>query len=157
MGLLDLGGNSSHHGFEFEVTRQFSSGLYLRGWIARLNTLNDIQGGLFGSTVGLFIEDPYDRANEKGHQNGFTPYEARIVAVYPLPFGKNWTYGSNANRFLQNIIGGWTLAPEWRDRNGTRFTAGCFFLPEGVPGFAAPPPRLADHLNALGPFVDDFF
>ena len=67
------GGNSSHHGFEFEVTRQFSSGLYLRGWIARLNTLNDIQGGLFGSTVGLFIEDPYDRANEKGHQNGSLP------------------------------------------------------------------------------------
>ena len=124
VGLLDLGGNSSHHGFEFEITRQFSSGLYLRGWIARLNTLNDIQGGLFGSTVGLFIEDPYDRSNEKGHQNGFTPYEARIVAVYPLPFGKNQKYGSNLNPFLKSIIGGWTVAPEWRDRNGTRFTPG---------------------------------
>ena len=28
------------------------------------------------------------------------------------------------NRVMQSIIGGWTLAPEWRDRNGTRFTPG---------------------------------
>src|SRR5207237_373457 len=64
--VFQMGGNISHHGLEIEGARQFSKGLYFRAWFGWLKTLNDVQGGLFGSSTGAFIEDPNNRAREKG-------------------------------------------------------------------------------------------
>lgn len=118
---LELGGNSSHHGLELEVTRQFSSGLYLRGWYGWLKTLNDVQAGLFGSSTGWFIDDPYTRSRDKGWQDGTTPKKSRWVAVYDLPFGRGQRFANNVGG-LNHLIGNWTVAPSFTIQSSSRFT-----------------------------------
>jgi hypothetical protein len=119
---FELGGNSTHHGLEIEGARQFSRGLYLRGWYGWLKTLNDVQAGLFGSSTGDFIEDPYNRGREKGWQDGTVPVKARIVAVYEMPFGRGKSFGQGMPGVVNHIVGDWTVIPAFVIDSGTRYT-----------------------------------
>ena len=121
---LDLGASSSHHGLEVEMTRQFSRGLYLRGWFSWLETVNDVVGGLFQSTTGREVEDPYDRKRDKGFQAGYTPLQSRIVAVWDIPVGRGQHWGADMPGIMQHLFGNWRIAPLWRWRGGSRFHAG---------------------------------
>jgi hypothetical protein len=118
---LVLGGNSTHHGLEIEVARQFSSGLYFRAWYGWLKTINDVQAGLFGSSTGWFIDDPYDRSRDKGWQDGTTPVKSRWVAVYELPFGRGKRFLNNSG-FWNQLLGNWTVAPAFNIFSSQRYT-----------------------------------
>ena len=109
--LMELGATSTHHGLEIESTRQFSSGLYLRAWFSWLKTLNDVVGGLFASTTGRELEDPYDRARDKGMQTEFTPLKGRLAAIWEVPYGRRQRYGTDLPGILQHVLGNWTAAP----------------------------------------------
>lgn len=109
-----LGGNSTYHGTEFEVNRQFSSGLYLRAWYDYRRSLNDVDGGTFGSAEGSRPEDPYNRSREKGVQDGMIAHSARFTAVYEIP--------AKVNGWRRHVLGGWTLAPFLTIRSGLAFT-----------------------------------
>ena len=109
--VMDLGGNGTYHALELELTRQFSRGLYLRGWYDWKKSLNDVLGGRLGDSIGGEIEDPYNRAREKGYQAGYTPHTGRIVAVWDLPAGRNKRFLSGAPGWLNHIVGGWSAAP----------------------------------------------
>ena len=117
---FDMGGNSSHHGLEIEVARQFSNGLYFRGWYGWLKTLNDVQAGLFGSSTGWYIENPDNRSQEKGWQDGTTPVKTRWMAVWDIPVGKGRKYVPTG--WVDQIIGGWTTIPAFVIQSGIRFT-----------------------------------
>lgn len=120
--VFELGGNSTHHGMEIEASRQFSKGLYFRAWYGWLKTLNDVQAGLFGSSTGNPIEDPYDRSREKGWQDGTTPIKSRWVGVYDLPFGRGQQFLGNVPGALNHIIGNWTIAPSFVIQSSSRYT-----------------------------------
>lgn len=114
--LMDLGGNGTYHGMELELTRQFSSGLYLRGWYDWKKSLNDVLGGRLGDSIGGEIEDPFNRVREKGYQaflgSGGTPSHAgRIVAVWDVPAGRNKRFLSGAPGWVNHIVGNWSAAP----------------------------------------------
>jgi len=106
---FDLGGNSTYHGMDVELTRQFSTGLYFRGWYEWKKTLNDVQGGLFGSTTGIETQDPYDRRSDKGYQDGFQPQRVRLMGVYDLPFGTGKRFLTNMPGWLNHVVRGWTI------------------------------------------------
>jgi hypothetical protein len=107
--VADLGGNSTYHGMELEATRQFSSGLYIRSWYNWAKSLNDVQGGLFGEVTGVSAQNPYDRAADKGFQQGSIPHSARIMASYDLPFGRGQRYLKEG--ILNQVLGGWQINP----------------------------------------------
>jgi len=121
--LQDLGGNSTYHGLELEVTRQFSKGLYLRGWYEWRKSLNDVDNGQYGSVAGRQIESPYNRAREKGWQENFQPQRGQIALVYDLPIGRGQQFQSNLPAVLNHILGNWTTGFKIDTYAQTRFTA----------------------------------
>jgi hypothetical protein len=107
--LDDLGGNSTYHGLELELTRQFSRGIYLRWWWDYKRSLNDVQGGLFGTISGYPVESPYDRKREKGWQDGVASHRYRFVTLYEIPVGRERAV-SDLPGWMNQIIGDWGLA-----------------------------------------------
>ena len=120
--LLDIGGNGSYHGFEAELTRQFSSGVYFRGWYTWRKSLSDVIGGLFGSSIGDEIENPFDRKSEKGSLFNTPSHQGRLVAVVPVPYGRGQRYGSGSSAFMNQLLGNWTLTPFVTFFGHSRFT-----------------------------------
>ncbi|MFN0165369.1 MAG: carboxypeptidase regulatory-like domain-containing protein [Bryobacteraceae bacterium] len=120
--VFELGGNSTHHGLEIEGARQFSNGLYFRAWYGWLKSLNDVQAGLFGSSTGDHVEDPYSRSRDKGWQDGTVPIRSRWVAVYELPVGRGKQFGAQMPGLLNHVIGGWTVSPSFFIQSAQRFT-----------------------------------
>jgi hypothetical protein len=108
---MELGGNSTYHGLELELSRQFSQGLYFRGWYSWSKTLNDVLGGRLGDSVGVESQDAYNRSGDKGWQDGVTPQRFRFVAVYEMPFGRGKGIGSGIPGWLNHIVGGYSIAP----------------------------------------------
>ena len=119
-----VGANQSYHGMEWELLRQFSSGLYMRAWYEYRIALNDVEGGKFGwvGLGGFASEDPYDRARDKGWSAGHAQQQARVMGIYDLPLGKGQTYLSNASGPINQIVGNWTIAPELGLSAGRRTT-----------------------------------
>ena len=108
-----VGANQTYHGMEWEILRQFSSGLYMRAWYEFRTALNDVEGGKFGwvGVRGFATEDPYNRSRDKGWSDGHVQHSARVMAIYDLPLGKGKPYLAGANRFAQTFLGNWTISP----------------------------------------------
>ncbi len=123
--VQELGGNSTYHGLELQLTRQFSSGLYIRGWYETKKVLNDVSAGLFGwnGPGGAAIEDPFNRSRDKGWMDGVTPHRARVTAVWDLPFGKGKKFLNNS-RVAHHVLGGWTVSPIFSTNGHIRQTPG---------------------------------
>ncbi|MBM3801333.1 MAG: hypothetical protein FJW26_03365 [Acidimicrobiia bacterium] len=123
--VQDLGGNSTYKGLELQLTRQFSSGLYIRGWYETKKVLNDVSAGLFGwnGPGGAAIEDPFDRTRDKGWMDGVQPHRARVTAVWDLPFGKGQRF-LNQSRLANQVLGGWTVSPIFSANGDARQTPG---------------------------------
>ncbi|MFN0170975.1 MAG: TonB-dependent receptor domain-containing protein [Bryobacteraceae bacterium] len=122
IGMQTLGGNSTYHGLELELTRQFSRGLYIRSWYEWKKSLNDVNGGLFGSVSGDGLEDPGDRLREKGWQDGVVPHKARLAAVYTLPVGRGQQFLATAPVLVNHLLGSWTVAANFNFLTGQRYT-----------------------------------
>ncbi|MSO21783.1 MAG: hypothetical protein EXQ58_00715 [Acidobacteria bacterium] len=123
--VQELGGNSTNRAFEFQLTRQFSSGLYLRGWYENKTVQNDVSAGLFGwnGPGGAAIEDPFNRSRDKGWMDGVAPHRARITAVWDLPFGKGKKF-LNSSKLANQVLGGWTVSPIGNTNGHSRITPG---------------------------------
>ena len=108
-----VGANQTYHGMEWEILRQFSSGLYMRAWYEFRTALNDVEGGKFGwvGVRGFQTENPYNRSRDKGWADGHVQHSARVMAIYDLPFGKGQKYFSDATGFQQIMLGNWTFSP----------------------------------------------
>ena len=118
---LQLGGNSKYNALQLELTRQFSSGIYFRGWFNWSKSLNDVQGGLFGSSSGFFQSSAGQRHNDYGWQAGVPDLTSRWLAVVPMPFGKGQQFASGASTWLHHLIGDWTLVPLFTTGGRGRF------------------------------------
>ncbi len=53
-----------------------------------------------------------------GGEEGDVSHALKLNLVYPLPFGRGQRFGSNANGFVDRIIGGWQLAFNARVQSG---------------------------------------
>jgi hypothetical protein len=120
--LHDIGGNSNYQGLELELTRQFSRGIYFRGWYEIRRNINDVDGGVFGSTIGAETEDPHDRSRDRGWQDGVSAESWRIAAVWDLPVGRGMRFGSDLPGWANHILGNWTTAVLFEGRNRQHYT-----------------------------------
>ena len=96
-----------------EVTHRLSSGLILDSTYTFAKNLADNQGpapgGFSGETGGGRASDLYDRHAEYGNVYGTRRNRWITNAVYDLPFGRGRAFGSNVNRFVDALFGGWQL------------------------------------------------
>ena len=120
--LHSLGGNGSYHGLEVEATRQFSKGIYFRGWWEARRALTDVDPGLFSSTIGFEAEDPTNRSRDKGWQNGVAGQRWLARTAWDLPVGRGKRFGSGLSGVLNHIVGNWTVAFVYNGSTRAHFT-----------------------------------
>jgi hypothetical protein len=66
-------------------------------------------------TLSKFVErwgytDVYRNIRQQGPYFNDRPHAFKLATIYQLPFGKGRWLGSNANRFVDLVIGGWELS-----------------------------------------------
>ena len=124
------GAGHQYHGLTTEVERRFAQGLYLQGswvWARDIGDLNR----------GESLENPFDRARDRGVWLDIPTHRTNINFIYQLPFGKGRPLFANMPGWANLIAGGWEisgvhsyysgqfLTPLWSgpDPTGTAFTS----------------------------------
>lgn len=107
------GAVANYHSGQVEVRHRFSSGLTFDSAYTFAKNLADNggpnSGGFSGETGGGRASDFYDRHAEYGNVYGTRRHRWTTSAVIDLPFGRGRQFGSNANRFVDAVLGGWQL------------------------------------------------
>ncbi len=62
------------------------------------------------STQSAYADNFYDNHAEYGAAGQDIRYNLNGHATYTLPFGRGRAYGSNMNRVLNEVVGGWKSA-----------------------------------------------
>jgi carboxypeptidase family protein len=119
--VVDYGGNSIYNSLQVGVTRQFSSGLYLRASYERDQFLGNVSSKKSMLYGGPSLENPYDRRSYWGSYDGFEPDTLKINLVYTLPFGEGHRFFAS-NRVASAVLGGWTLSTYIFQSAGQLFT-----------------------------------
>ena len=102
----DNGANYNYNALNVELNRKFSNGLYYKfGW----TWARDV--GDF-STDNAGLENPFDRARDRGPHTATTTHRATLAYVYDLPFGRGQRWMSSAPKAAGSRRG-W-LAPVGR-------------------------------------------
>lgn len=90
-----------NHGLEYLINYTFSKALSNNpGFFGTA----DVHGG------SAYWQNAYDGAADYGPSGFDTRHNLNATAVYQLPFGRGRRYGSNMNKFADEIAGGWRLA-----------------------------------------------
>lgn len=101
-------GSGNYNGLQAKLTRRLSSGLQLTAAYTWSHTL-DNSASAFGTSGGVLDGQngtpllQYERGNSDTDQRQiFT-----LSSIYELPFGRGKTFGNDAPRALNHVIGGW--------------------------------------------------
>jgi len=91
----------THHGLEYTLNYTYAK------------SLTDSSGNYSVANTsfnGLSVQNGYDLNADYGPSAMDIRHSLNFVGIYDLPFGHGRTYGSNANRLMDGVLGGWRLA-----------------------------------------------
>lgn len=113
--------NSSYHSLQVRVEKRFANGLQLLGTYVFSKSI-DNSSAACGCTTWLggstSLQDPNNRALERSVSQYDIPHVLQFSYVYQLPFGKGKQFGSNWNRVVDSVLGGWQTNGLWRFDDG---------------------------------------
>ena len=131
-------GFASYNGFQAELSRRFSRGLYFQASYVFSKNIGNA-GGFLGGTSGgqyfpseadgRYITDRFNTRLDRGVLAGSREQRFLLTAIYQLPFGKGQKFASGMNSFANGILGGWEIStitllqsgPYLTPRIGARF------------------------------------
>ena len=105
---LDNGASHSYNGVSVEVKRRMKSGLQLQSSWTWARDIGDDCGDT--CTDPSQIENPIDRARDRGPSQSTPKHRFVTSGIYELPFGKHRELLGNASRGLNLLAGGWQIA-----------------------------------------------
>jgi hypothetical protein len=85
-------------------------------WRRTLNLLANYTLSKFTERWGYL--DPYRGIAQQGPYFADRPHALKLTAVLQLPFGKGRWIGSNANKFVDTLIGGWEWTTIFMEQSG---------------------------------------
>ena len=112
----ETGGNQTHHGLELEMHRRFAAGVEFMVdyyWQRTLVDVRDSSNMHGGFSQGDFIEDPRNRARDKGLSRHNVPHRLTINNIVQLPFGRGMRWDFGGNRIFDAMLGGWETLGFW--------------------------------------------
>ena len=116
-------GSGAYHAMQWTVSKRLSSSLNM--------TLNytlskSIDIGSRSESVGAYSGDFMINSWNAQQLREVSRYDALHQAnayfVYQLPFGRGKQFGSNMNRALDAVVGGWEITTTWRQTSGLPFS-----------------------------------
>ena len=123
IGYVSNGGNSWYEGLDIGVTHPLASGVFITAQYTR-----SWSGGLTSAayTDDQTIANPenaFDLRRDYGPDSGWPTHDFILSWVSELPFGRNKPFLNSSNKFVNGVLGNWSLsgAVSWR--------SGLFFNP----------------------------
>jgi Carboxypeptidase regulatory-like domain len=111
--------NSNYHAGTISVRERLGNALTMDFNYTLSHSLDDASGlstaGAFG---GAFILNPILQHNSYANSDFDIRHIVNINAVWQLPFGQGRTFFSNANKWVNGVIGGWQLSGIYRWNSG---------------------------------------
>jgi hypothetical protein len=120
-------GNSAYNAGQFSLRRRMSAGLqfdlnytYSKSMDIGSNAerINHFQGSGFASQV----LNSWFPKQLRAASDFDTTHQVNANWVYQLPFGRGQRFGNGVNRFVDAIVGGWTVSGLWRWTTGYPFS-----------------------------------
>ncbi len=109
--LLTNDAMSNYHSLQVELRRRFSGGLMFQAdytFSKAMTDSPDVAGNLSQSTLENFRTFRNKRLDYTRSRDDQT-HRFVVNGIYDLPFGRGRRYASNANAFVNQVIGGWTV------------------------------------------------
>jgi hypothetical protein len=107
------GADANYNSLQIEVHHRYKSGLTFNSTYTFAKNLADNQGYSPTSFVGENSNrnmDADDLRHEYGQVYGTRRNRWITTALYELPVGRGRQFGSNMNRFVDGVVGGWQLS-----------------------------------------------
>lgn len=98
-------GNSEYNALQSSYTKRFTSGVSLIAGYTWSKLMSDISDGVWSSAGS--IRSWYCVRCEHSPSSYDTPHRLTLSATGELPFGKGKMFGSNWNRVVNGVLGGW--------------------------------------------------
>ena len=98
-------GNSEYNALQASYTKRFAGGVSIISGYTWSKLMSDISDGVW-SAAGS-IRSSYCVRCEHSPSSYDTPHRFTLSATGELPFGKGKMFGSNWNRFVNTVLGGW--------------------------------------------------
>jgi hypothetical protein len=104
-------GSSWYHGVTFNYTHRMGQSLYLLASFTVSKYIDQSAGPDAWLNPGpVANQDIYNLAAEKSLDAGDIPKSFVLSYVYELPAGRGRRFGSDMNKLLNGVLGGWQLA-----------------------------------------------
>lgn len=106
-------GDSNYHALQVKWEKRFSQGLTTLAhytWSKMIDNVSHSSGNvswLGGSTA---LQNIWDLRGERALSSHDIAHRMVIASTYEMPFGRNRHFGSNMNRALDWLAGGWNLS-----------------------------------------------
>ena len=167
--VLDNGGDSNYHAGQFTIRKRFdSAGLLFHGAYTLSKSIDNLSIDPVGSTVGggyttTNSRTPVDARNydnERARSDFDQRHVLNFTGIYELPFGKGKPLFGSANRFMDLIVGGWSINGIYTYQSGEPFSVRSGVLTHNAsaqsraalkPGVALPEAKLQDKAGVVGP------
>lgn len=120
------GASSFYNAGQVEVSKRLGQGLQFNSTYTFANHTADNQGptasAFAGETGGGRAADLYNRNAEYGPVYATRRHRWITTASYELPFGRGRKLGTNMNRFVDGVVGGWRLTSSFLAQSGPYMT-----------------------------------
>jgi hypothetical protein len=125
----DNGGNAHYHDFTAQVRARYAAGLTYTSsykWAKGISNIEDNHGraisGDFNEEIASRTDNRFDGRYFRGPVAGI-PYHRFVTdLVWDVPFGRGRRLGSDWNRALDAIAGGWTISTIFQAQTGQHLT-----------------------------------
>jgi hypothetical protein len=111
----DKSGHSTYHAMELSFEHQTTRGLWMQAAYTWSKLIANTEGGNpglggFEGNGNIGTQDNFDRRADKAVSNSDIPHRFVISYVYNLPVGRGKRFLSNANPWVDGMLGGWRVS-----------------------------------------------
>jgi hypothetical protein len=122
-------GKGDYHALQVTVRKRFSYGLQFDlnyTWSKSIDLGSEQEGGgsFGGGAAAGFVENTWNPSQMRAVSNYDTTHQVNSYGVYELPFGRGRKFGTNMNKILDALVGGWQVSGTYRQTSGLPFTVG---------------------------------
>ncbi len=116
---------SNYHAATFTFRRPLSNGIAFDFNYTLSHSIDNSSGAESGAgTGGAILQDAFNTSSFRGSSDFDMRHNITADVTYELPFGKGQKFLSNANKYVDAVIGGWQVSTIARYHSGLPTTIG---------------------------------